>query len=91
MEKNKIIISVAGYSATGKSTISEIISIALKNEGFNTEIINIDDVDDEKNGENQAFIRKNLKKAISSIIDKTDKVVIKEVQLKHSPLSNNNS
>jgi len=90
MEKNKIIISVAGYSATGKSTISEIISIALKNEGFNTEIINIDDVE-EKNGENQAFIRKHLKKAISSIIDKTDKVVIKEVQLKHSPLSNNNS
>lgn len=82
MSKNKIKIIVGGHTATGKSTIAELISIALKKEGFNVEITNPDGIDDEMK------TREYLDIALPNILNKTNVIEIEEVQLNRLPKQN---
>ena len=82
MKENKIKIIVGGYTAVGKSTISELIAIVLKKEGFNVVIENLDDIEqsDSGDGQEQARVREVMGDAIPNILEKTDKIIIEEVQ-----------
>ena len=93
MKENEIKIIVGGYTATGKSTISELIAIALKKEGFDVEIKNIDDVMMESgdgDGEDQSRVREFMNEAIPNIVSKTKKIIIEETQFKRPLIENKN-
>jgi len=80
-------ILVAGTAASGKSTISEIISQALIDAGFgNVQILNIDDYDYDRSkpdGKSQEYVRKHLKDAIPNIKERLKSITIEEVRVNH--------
>lgn len=87
MDRSKITILVAGTTASGKSTISEIISQALIDAGFgNVQIVNFDDYGYDRSkpdGKSQAFTRKHLKDALPILKERLESITIEEVGLIH--------
>jgi len=83
MDRSKMRILVAGTTASGKSTISEIISQALIDAGFkNVEIINTDDYGTYHNI-SQDYARKHLKDALPNIKDRLKTITVEEVRVNH--------